>query len=159
MKPQKNARSSLFLIELMIAVLFFSLGSAVCIQVFVKAHTVNEDARRLSFASLQASSVASALKYTDGSLDSLKEYFPMIAEEEDGLAIYYDKKFKECNEETSFFTLHISREAADRQVNAQIQITAPDRKEPVYTLRLRYPAVSEEASDKEAEEGRVTDHE
>lgn len=30
-------RSSLFLLELMIAILFFCLASAVCVQIFVKA--------------------------------------------------------------------------------------------------------------------------
>ena len=33
-------RSSLFLLELMIAILFFCLASAVCVQIFVKAHTI-----------------------------------------------------------------------------------------------------------------------
>lgn len=91
MKQQKNTRSGLFLTELMIAVLFFALGSAVCIQVFVKAYTVNQDARRLSFASLEVSGAASAVKYTDGSPASLKKYFPMLTEEADELVIYYDK--------------------------------------------------------------------
>ena len=34
-------RSSLFLLELMIAILFFCLASAVCVQIFVKAHTIS----------------------------------------------------------------------------------------------------------------------
>lgn len=38
MKPSK---SSLFLMELIISILFFSLASAVCIQLFVKAHVLN----------------------------------------------------------------------------------------------------------------------
>ena len=32
-------RSSLFLLELMIAILFFCLASAVCVQIFVEAQT------------------------------------------------------------------------------------------------------------------------
>ena len=38
MKPSK---SSLFLMELIISILFFSIASAVCIQLFVKAHLLN----------------------------------------------------------------------------------------------------------------------
>ena len=34
----KPARSSLFLIELIIAILFFSAGSAVCVRAFAQAH-------------------------------------------------------------------------------------------------------------------------
>lgn len=139
MNRQKNTRFSLFLIELMIAILFFSLGSAICIQVFVKAYTVNEDAKRLSFASLNASSAASALKYTDGTADSLKEYFPMISQDEKGLVVYYDKKFNECKKENSFFTMYITQKQMDSTIYANIRITAPDRPKPVYDLDLRYP--------------------
>lgn len=53
----------------MIAILFFSLGSAICIQVFVKAHTLNQSAQDLSFASAQVSSVASVVKYTDQTME------------------------------------------------------------------------------------------
>ena len=39
---RKNSSSSLFLMELIIAILFFSLASTVCIQLFVKAHLLTE---------------------------------------------------------------------------------------------------------------------
>lgn len=139
MKPQKNTRSSLFLIELMITILFFSLGSAVCIQVFVKAHTVNEDARRLSFASLQVSSAASALKYTDGSPDALREYFPMLSEDKNGMTVCYDRSFRECEPSEGFFVLRITKESTDGVLHSNIEITAPDRETPIYGLTLRYP--------------------
>ena len=38
----KSSKSSLFLMELIIAILFFSLASAVCIQLFVKSHTLGK---------------------------------------------------------------------------------------------------------------------
>lgn len=140
MNSQKNTRSSLFLIELMISVLFFALGSAICIQVFVKAYTINEDARRLSFASLQASGAASALKYTDGSFEAMKEYFPLIHEEDTDFAVCYDKNFRECKQKDCFFVLRITRQQEGDSVFARIQMTAPDRKEPIYRLELRYPS-------------------
>lgn len=37
----KTSKSSLFLMELIISILFFSIASAVCIQLFVKAHVLN----------------------------------------------------------------------------------------------------------------------
>lgn len=37
----KSSKSSLFLLELIIAILFFSIASAVCIQLFAKAHTLD----------------------------------------------------------------------------------------------------------------------
>ena len=41
-------RSSLFLLELMIAILFFCLASAVCVQIFVKAHTISRETEELN---------------------------------------------------------------------------------------------------------------
>ena len=68
MDRHNNTRSSLFLIELIIAILFFSLGSAVCVQAFAKAHTLTAQARDLSFASSTVSAAANVIKSTDGSL-------------------------------------------------------------------------------------------
>ena len=51
MKYQRhNNISSLFLLELILAVLFFSVASALCIQIFTKAHLMSQDARDLNFA-------------------------------------------------------------------------------------------------------------
>ena len=41
MKGTPAKRSSLFLLELIIAILFFSLTSAVCVQIFVRAHLIS----------------------------------------------------------------------------------------------------------------------
>lgn len=38
----KSSRSSLFLMELIISILFFSIASAACIQLFVKAHLLDQ---------------------------------------------------------------------------------------------------------------------
>ena len=39
-----------FLLELMIAILFFCLASAVCVQIFVKAHTTSRETQELNTA-------------------------------------------------------------------------------------------------------------
>ena len=59
MKYQRhNNTSSLFLLELILAVLFFSVASALCIQIFTKAHLMSQDARDLNFAVNEVSSMA-----------------------------------------------------------------------------------------------------
>ena len=51
MKHRNRAKSSsLFLLELVLAILFFSLASAVCVQFFVKSHILSRDAQRLNHA-------------------------------------------------------------------------------------------------------------
>lgn len=46
----KKSKSSLFLMELIIVVLFFALTSAVCLQVFVKAHSVEQETKNINHA-------------------------------------------------------------------------------------------------------------
>ena len=75
MSIRNSSKSSLFLIELIIAILFFAIGSAVCVRAFVKAHDLSMRAKDLSFASAQASSAASVLEYTDGSFCILFHVF------------------------------------------------------------------------------------
>lgn len=50
MKETPAKRSSLFLLELIIAILFFSLTSAVCVQIFVRAHLISRQTQELNTA-------------------------------------------------------------------------------------------------------------
>lgn len=50
MKGTPAKRSSLFLLELIIAILFFSLTSAVCVQIFVRAHLISRQTQELNTA-------------------------------------------------------------------------------------------------------------
>ena len=47
MKRTPAKRSSLFLLELIIAILFFSLTSAVCVQFFARAHQISRQTQEL----------------------------------------------------------------------------------------------------------------
>lgn len=50
MKRTPAKRSSLFLLELIIAILFFSLTSAVCVRVFVQAHLISRQTQEQNMA-------------------------------------------------------------------------------------------------------------
>ena len=47
MKVRESSKSSLFLLELMISIVFFALAAAGCVQVFAKAHMLSQEASRL----------------------------------------------------------------------------------------------------------------
>ena len=77
-------RSSLFLLELMIAILFFCLASAVCVQIFVKAHTISRETQELNTALEKVSG------YT--------ELFLADALTED-TEVFYDADWQECSKD------------------------------------------------------------
>lgn len=54
MKRVRHSRSGLFLIELMICILFFSITAGICIQFFVKSHNMSQDAKNLYQAQQEA---------------------------------------------------------------------------------------------------------
>lgn len=78
-------RSSLFLMEIMVAILFFALCSAVCVQIFARAHTLNNDSTNLLEASNLAHNIAEV--YMNG---SLKEHYPYDKNHN----LYYDAKWQ-----------------------------------------------------------------
>ena len=45
-----SSKSSLFLMELILSILFFSLASAVCVQLFVKSHLINRQSTDMTNA-------------------------------------------------------------------------------------------------------------
>ena len=56
----KHSRSSLFLMELIIAILFFSLAGAVCIRLFVTAHSISQNTIARNHAITQTQNLAEA---------------------------------------------------------------------------------------------------
>lgn len=69
---RKNAsRSGMLLLELMMAILIFSLSAAVCIQVFVKAHDLSGRAEDLAQAVNSCGSAAEILRTADSHREGL----------------------------------------------------------------------------------------
>lgn len=141
MNHLRSSRSSLFLMELIIVILFFSIGSAVCIQGFVKAHLLSQSAQDLSFASSAVSSAASVIRYTDGSLQQLDDYFPNAEETEDGFSIYYNAEHALCEKKEASYILYIQTSQTAEEGRSHIWMT--DKGDTVlYELQLQYPLLS-----------------
>ena len=138
MGPQSKSRSSLFLIELIIAILFFSLGAAVCVQAFVKAHTLTGEARDLSFASSTVSSAANVVKFTAGSLADVQARFPGAYADGEDIAVDYDSGFAPCGAEDAAYTLRIHTEDQADQRTAAIRMDGRDGST-IYELALHWP--------------------
>lgn len=71
MKPSPNRRVFLFLMEIVIAILFFAVAGAVCLRTFARSHTLSSSASDLNFAASNIQNVAELLKASDRS--SLKD--------------------------------------------------------------------------------------
>ena len=71
----RHSRSSLFLMEMIIAILFFSLASAVCIQLFAKSHLLNGRTVNQNHAVVQAQNLAESYLALEGDLEQIAPLF------------------------------------------------------------------------------------
>lgn len=119
MKYQRhNNTSSLFLLELILAVLFFSVASALCIQIFTKAHLMSQDARDLNFAVNEVSSMAEQMPN-----DSLQD-----------AAAYYDSSYASCEKADAVYVLTIHYEPEDTLLKAHISMDTVADNRNIFTL-------------------------
>lgn len=80
----KHSKSSLFLMELIIALLFFSLASTVCIRLFVNAHSLSSQTVDMNYAVNYAQNMAEAFIGCDGDMQSLQAAMEESRLSEDG---------------------------------------------------------------------------
>lgn len=143
MKYQRhNNTSSLFLLELILAVLFFSVASALCIQVFTKAHLMSQDARDLNFAVNEVSSMAEQISAgtlhsdTAASSDDTASD-PSTQMPDDSLqdaAAYYDSSYASCKKADAVYVLTVHYEPEDTLLKAHISMDTIADNRNIYAL-------------------------
>ncbi|MDR1320408.1 MAG: hypothetical protein LBK56_03135 [Gracilibacteraceae bacterium] len=60
--PRASSKSSLFLLEMIIAILFLAVAAAVCMRLFAQAHTTGAESENLTRAVMTAQSLTENLK-------------------------------------------------------------------------------------------------
>lgn len=143
MKYQRhNNTSSLFLLELILAVLFFSVASALCIQIFTKAHLMSQDARDLNFAVNEVSSMAEQISagtlHPDtaaSSDDTASDPSTQISNDawQDDRA-YYDSSYASCEKADAVYVLTVHYEPEDTLLKAHISMDTIADNRNIYTL-------------------------
>lgn len=108
-----HSKSSLFLMELILVILFFSIAGAICIQIFVKAHLLSRSASELNRAVALAQSAAAGLEAGNGSLGDLSMQFPDgildtdIQSNVSQFTVYYDSAWNPCGKANASYSLDV----------------------------------------------------
>lgn len=135
MKRSLPKRSNLFLMEMILAILFFALAGAVCIQLFVKARVLSENTSARNQSLVLAKSAASAFEAGDGNLATLKEDYPYSRIEDSTLKIFYDGNWKPCEKKDQIYEMQITIENQNGNLTtASIAVTDSKNEE---LLRLK----------------------
>ena len=75
MKKNYASRSSLFLIELIISIFFFIIAAAICMQLFVKSHTISQETVAINNAIIWTQNLSEVFINENGDFPKVKEYF------------------------------------------------------------------------------------
>lgn len=128
MNKRMSSRSGLFLLELIISILFFSLASAVCIQLFVKAHLMDQNSRNLTnsiklcenfaeiYTSVNGDITLLSSVYADAEISASENY------ELQTFCMYYDSDWESCSSSEAAYLL--SADFSKRNCTAGILYTA-----------------------------------
>lgn len=126
----KHSKSGLFLMELIIVLLFFSLASTICIRLFVKSHALSQETVDLTNAVTLAQNLAENFIASDGDPNVMQENFPKLTAAEENILLLIENGY--CSQIR--FSLN---ENGLRQ--GDIEIYPKDKTERIYSLQvLRY---------------------
>ena len=106
MRQQNRSKSTLFLMELIIVIFFFSICAAICVNVFGSAQQMARDSYNLSNAVMAARSAAGCYKSADGDIGAAVELLDGAMSADHGI-VYYDKEWQQVvsADESRFYLL------------------------------------------------------
>lgn len=132
---RNKSKSSLFLMELVIAIMFFSVCAALCMQLFVKAHTLGIKTKELNHAVAISQGFAEVMRGTDGSLEAMLEYYPTAVSDNDTFfEVYYDKDFSPCEYTDAVYVGDVTLQPNGAIQNIDIRVVRISDYEEIYTL-------------------------
>ena len=132
---EKKGGSGLFLMELIIVLFFFLLTTAVCIQVFAKAHLISRSSLELSHAQNQCASAAEVFCGTDGSPEAFLEKFPEGTKAGSEIETFYDEDFRSCGENEAKYRMIVEWNAETANAS-QEKDTTPSRSSSSVSIRF-----------------------
>lgn len=134
--------SSLFLLELILAILFFSIASAVCVQFFVKSHLLSQESRELEVSANEVSSVAELINASSSKRSAIdlicSEYPDTETSDTDEVSVYYDEDFSHSAQKDAVYTLKIAFTQEAYMLNARMSIQKLKDGKEIYSLDISH---------------------
>lgn len=115
-----NCRSSIFLIEIMIAILLFSLTGALCLRMFAKSRRLDDTAQATAMAASQAQNAMELMRHsaspdssgqlseTDFWGDCILSQYPDAQKDADKVSVYYTENWEPCAKDNSVYRMDVS---------------------------------------------------
>lgn len=131
----RKSKTSLFLMELIITIMFFSVCAAVCLQLFVKTHLLGKDTMELNHAVAEAQCFAEIMRGTDGSIQKITALYPdAVSDGESFFEVYYDEQFIKCDYSNAAYIADVTLSPDGYIQNMTVRIVRMSDNKEIYTL-------------------------
>ena len=118
----RTSKSAIFLFELMIIILVFTLAAAVCVQVFASAFNMSTESRELTMSSMNAQTVAEQFKTGKPDIEPL----------------YFDKGWAATDAGNAYYIVELEeQQGAPQMRDAWVYVYKKNSDEAIYSLRVK----------------------
>ncbi len=103
----ERTKSSMFLMEILINILLFSLLCVCSLQFFIKALNLTDNTTTLHHAVTACNNVAAIYETGDGNVEDIWEIYSYAIHADGQIMIYFDENYEECSREESSYYIFI----------------------------------------------------
>lgn len=136
MRKRESNGSKLFLLELMIAIFFFMVMAAICVQLFAEAHAMSVRSKELVQSVNAAANVAEYYSVWDLREESWQKAFPEGTWQEESWELRYNSAWQPCSEDGRYL-LQMELVEAEELRTAQIRVVEAVTERTIYELDVK----------------------
>lgn len=133
MEERKHSGTGLFMTELILVILFFSIAASCCLQAFARSARIHRQSEQLKAALNSTENLVQQLKSLGGDLEGLSAYYPQMSLGEEA-EVYFDQDGISCGEETADYEIFVTALQEDGVLFALLESRTMDGEE-IYTLQ------------------------
>lgn len=138
-KSQHNSSTSLFLMEMILALLFLSLCSAACIQIFAAARKNRIQAEQWNQIQALTTSVGEALEGSNGSPKQLLALLPDGTQTDNSLIWYYDHSWQNCSRDEADYEMVFVLSTTSSEKSGELSFRNIPENTMLYQITLNFP--------------------
>ena len=137
-KSRHNSGTSLFLMEMILALLFLSLSSAACIQIFAAARNNRLQAEQWNQIQALTTSVGEVLEGTDGTDEQILSLLPGGIQKDTGMVWYYDRNWQSCSSGEAACEMILETDISSEK-SGELSFQQLSNGNELYRITLRFP--------------------
>ncbi|MBR6303239.1 MAG: hypothetical protein IKN35_01265 [Lachnospiraceae bacterium] len=137
----KHSKSGLFLMEMIVCILFFSLSAAVSAQMFAKSHIISQTAINENHAVIEVNNLAEAFYAENGNIAGISEilYPGLSLTTPESITVYFDAGFNAVSFDGEAAAYYVELKTGDLNDNHTKDGTVSfydmsDTSKPIYSL-------------------------